>query len=403
MHQNLSISVSEISKSYNGTEVLKEISFSINKGETVGIIGPNGAGKSTLLKILSGIVRPTAGNAVLHGSVASILEIGMGLHPDLSGQENVFFVGRMMGHSQKEIQDKFGEIVAFSELEGHMQKLIKFYSSGMYLRLAFSIFALLDTDILLLDEVLSVGDMSFRQKSFDWMTDYKRNNKTIVLVSHNLNEIENFCDRIIYMDTTVRSDNKSIRKAILHYLGDHPNEPKIIDPNWLTVDSITKHYGKDQILVRNTHFDIETVRLKNENGKVCDLFTYDDEIKISLDYRLNQTGVNISFVWKLFDMNESLLFASSPVFDEKYESILDQPNIKINEVTVLPRRFLNTGRYNLTLVCIQNNQLIATYHRMLGFEVQQSSWMLEEPWANIPAPILHNFSWKKNNKSSGGE
>lgn len=400
----LAIQVSNFSKIYDNKAVLENISFSVRKGETVGIIGPNGAGKSTLLKMLSEIVRPNAGKAILNGSVASILEVGMGFHPDLNGRENVFFAGQMMGFSKKRISEKMDEIVEFSELDGHMDKLVKFYSSGMYLRLAFSVFALLDTDILLLDEVLSVGDASFKRKSLEWMTEFTKKNKTVVLVSHNLNEIENFCDRVIYIDREVKMDSSNIRAVIMQYMLDHPEEPKIIDPKWLMVNPSngqSQAQSNDSFEMLNEDLDLEitSITISDQLGEEKTSYGYDDEIRIVIKYVKKRTGVAAAFIWKVFDMTDNLLLATSPMFAPDYTSKNLDKKGRFSEQTIIPAQFLNTGRYYLTLVPTLNKQSVSTFHRLKILDVQHNDWMLNEPWAHISSPILHNFPWTVTDES----
>ncbi|MDC0304010.1 ABC transporter ATP-binding protein [Flavobacteriales bacterium] len=396
--ESLAIQVVDITKKYGDDEVLSSVSFSVPKGETVGIIGPNGAGKTTLLKILSEVVSPTAGRAVINGSVASILEIGMGFHPDLSGTENVFFAGQMMGFSSDEVRDKIDEIVVFSELEEHMAKAVKSYSSGMYLRLAFSIFAMFDTDVLLLDEVLSVGDASFRRKSFEWMRGYKSKQKTILLVSHNLKEVEGFCDRIIYIDRLLKTDSYNPRSVILEYIRDYPTEPKIIDPSWST-NSVSATQldadmnGPDWQFADNQYFKIQALKLLPKGGNATDRFSYDDEIIIEIEYECLSSDASIAFIWKLFDMNDSLMIATSPMFSKDYVAPKHKLNSVIIEQLKFPAGFLNIGKYYLTMIASVDKTMIDTHHHLLSFEVVLDEWMENETWASIPAPILHAFEW----------
>jgi lipopolysaccharide transport system ATP-binding protein len=182
---------------------LKDVSFEIRKGESVGIIGPNGSGKSTLLKILAGVTKPTSGKVEIYGRVASILDIGAGFHPELSGRENVFLNGQLLGFSRKEIQSKFDEIVDFSGIEKFIDEPVKNYSNGMYLRLAFSIMAHLDFDVYLFDEVLSVGDAEFKAKSFKILNHIS--NKTILNVYHNSTSTI-FEDRLIKLNKNKKPD-----------------------------------------------------------------------------------------------------------------------------------------------------------------------------------------------------
>jgi len=178
---------------------LKDVSFEVKQGEVVGIIGRNGAGKSTLLKILSRITEPTSGRVTLHGRVASLLEVGTGFHPELTGRENVYLNGAILGMKRREIDRKFDQIVAFAEIERFLDTPVKRYSSGMYVRLAFAVAAHLDPEILLVDEVLAVGDVAFQRKCLGKMGDVARNGRTVLFVSHNLAAISDLCDTSILL------------------------------------------------------------------------------------------------------------------------------------------------------------------------------------------------------------
>lgn len=180
---------------------LRGASFEIEQGQVVGVIGANGAGKSTLLKLLSRITRPTEGRAELRGRVGSLLEVGTGFHPELTGRENIFLNGAILGMRRSEIEHRFDEIVDFSEVGRFLDTPVKHYSSGMFVRLAFSVAAHLETEILLVDEVLAVGDAEFRRRSLGRMRDVAHGGRTVVFVSHNLAAIENFCDRGILLDS----------------------------------------------------------------------------------------------------------------------------------------------------------------------------------------------------------
>jgi lipopolysaccharide transport system ATP-binding protein len=179
---------------------LKDVSLEVREAEVLGLIGRNGAGKTTLLKILSRITRPTTGWAEIHGRVGSLLEVGTGFHPELTGRENTFLSGAILGMSKREITAKFDEIVAFAELEKFIDTPVKHYSSGMYVRLAFAVAAHLEPEILLVDEVLAVGDINFQKKCLGKMGDVARAGRTVVLVSHQLNQIRRLCHRVVWID-----------------------------------------------------------------------------------------------------------------------------------------------------------------------------------------------------------
>jgi len=197
---------------------LDDVSFQVKRGEVVGVIGRNGAGKSTLLKILSRITEPTKGKALIHGRVGSLLEVGTGFHPELTGRENIFLNGSILGMKKSEIARKFDEIVAFSEVEKFIDTPVKHYSSGMYVRLAFAVAAHLEPEILLVDEVLAVGDAQFQKKCMGKMGDVAKEGRTILFVSHNMAAVENLCSRCVYLkDGRVSSDGLS-KEVIEFYL-----------------------------------------------------------------------------------------------------------------------------------------------------------------------------------------
>jgi lipopolysaccharide transport system ATP-binding protein len=180
---------------------LKDVSFDIQQGDRVGIIGRNGAGKSTLLKILSRITEPTSGKISIKGRVASLLEVGTGFHPELSGRENIYLNGAILGMSKAEIKSKFDEIVAFAEVEKFLDTPVKRYSSGMYVRLAFAVAAHLEPEILIVDEVLAVGDVQFQKKCLGKMEEVGKEGRTILFVSHNMAMISNLCQKGILLET----------------------------------------------------------------------------------------------------------------------------------------------------------------------------------------------------------
>jgi lipopolysaccharide transport system ATP-binding protein len=197
---------------------LRDVNFEVKQGERIGLVGRNGAGKSTILKILSRITRPTTGSAEIHGRVVSLLEVGTGFHSELSGRENIFLNGAILGMRKAEIEAKFDEIVAFSEFDRFLDTPVKHYSSGMYMRLAFSVAAHLDPEVLIVDEVLAVGDSAFQRKCVNKMREIGRSGKTIFFVSHDMEAIRRLCNRVIWLDGGgVREDGKA-DKVVASYL-----------------------------------------------------------------------------------------------------------------------------------------------------------------------------------------
>ena len=197
---------------------LNDINFSVKKGEVVGIVGKNGAGKSTLLKILSRITTPTEGSVTIKGKVASLLEVGTGFHPELTGRENIYLNGAILGMKRKEITEKFNDIVEFANIEKFVDTPVKRYSSGMYVRLAFSVAAHLDPDILIVDEVLAVGDAHFQSKCLGKLDEVSRDGRTVIFVSHNMDSINRLCSRVILLENGAVKHDGEPREVIEQYL-----------------------------------------------------------------------------------------------------------------------------------------------------------------------------------------
>jgi homopolymeric O-antigen transport system ATP-binding protein len=185
---------------YHDFDAVKNVSFEVPHGQMLGVIGRNGSGKSTLLKIVAGVYQPTAGKVEVRGSLAPLIELGAGFHHDLTGRENILLNGLLMGYSRREMQEREGRIIEFAEIGDFIDAPVKQYSSGMYMRLAFSVATEIDPDILLIDEILAVGDAPFRQKCVERMQDFRRAGKTILFVSHSMEQVAQLCDRVILID-----------------------------------------------------------------------------------------------------------------------------------------------------------------------------------------------------------
>ncbi len=198
-------------------EVLKNINLNIKKGETVALIGVNGSGKSTLLKLMTKIIYPTKGSIVTDGKLTSLLELGAGFHPDFSGRENIYFNASIFGLTRKEIDSKINEIIEFSELKEFIDNPVRTYSSGMYMRLAFSVAINVQAEILLIDEILAVGDHHFQEKCFNKLKELKKAGKTIVIVTHDMNQVRQFCDRAVWLyEGEIKMDGK-VEEVIYEY------------------------------------------------------------------------------------------------------------------------------------------------------------------------------------------
>jgi lipopolysaccharide transport system ATP-binding protein len=255
---------------------LRDVTFEIQPGEVVGVIGRNGAGKSTLLKILSRITEPTSGDIRLHGRVASLLEVGTGFHPELTGRENIYLNGTILGMRRQEIDRKFDEIVAFSEIEKFLDTPVKRYSSGMYVRLAFAVAAHLEPEILLVDEVLAVGDAEFQKKCLGKMGDVAREGRTVIFVSHNMAAVENLCSRGILLDQGRITFTGSQVEAIASYLASftHGGENILDRPD---------RNGTGEIKVTG-------IELRDLQGKTIDKVRSGQSFDIFLHYTSTATG-----------------------------------------------------------------------------------------------------------------
>jgi len=206
-------------KTLERVHALKNVSFKINKGETVGVIGKNGAGKSTLLKLMAGVSSPTSGKIKISGRISPLIELGAGFHPELTGKENIFLNGVILGMEEKYLVDKFQEIVDFSEIDmKFIYTPVKFYSSGMYMRLAFAVAIFTQPDILLVDEILAVGDTAFQAKCIRKMEEFKKQGVTTIFVSHSLETVRQFCSRVIYLKEGKVEFDGDVEKGIKKYV-----------------------------------------------------------------------------------------------------------------------------------------------------------------------------------------
>jgi lipopolysaccharide transport system ATP-binding protein len=257
---------------------LHDVSFEVNPGEVVGIIGRNGAGKSTLLKILSRVTEPTTGRIELHGRVGSLLEVGTGFHPELSGRENIYLNGAVLGMSRSEITLKFDDIVAFSEVGKFIDTPVKRYSSGMYVRLAFAVAAYLEPEILLVDEVLAVGDAGFQRKCLDRMKDVGRRGRTVLFVSHNMPAVTRLCDRTILLDEgTILQDDLS-HKVVGSYL--KSGLGTMAAREW---EDALKAPGNE--IVR-----LCAVRVRTDDGRVTDAIDIRFPVGIEMEFEVLKPG-----------------------------------------------------------------------------------------------------------------
>lgn len=282
--------------------VLKNASFKILKGETVGIIGENGTGKSTTLKIVSNILTPDSGQMKVNGKVSALLEIGAGFQPDLTGKENVYLYGSILGMKKNEIEKKYDEIVKFSELSNFMDTPVKNYSSGMYMRLAFSVAINVNPDILVIDEVLAVGDENFQKKCLAKILEFKKMGKTILFVSHDMGMIRKICDRVFYIKKGGELIDGTPAKMVALYL---KNLYYKYSENDLTKEVNVNSNHEEDVNIKDIHIhesaefieanrygnmDLEIVKVyfSHKNGVITNVFRTFDDIKVNIEYKMNK-------------------------------------------------------------------------------------------------------------------
>jgi lipopolysaccharide transport system ATP-binding protein len=278
---------------------LKDVNFEIHAGEVVGIIGENGAGKSTLLKILSRVTEPTLGQATLRGRIGSLLEVGTGFHPELTGRENVFLNGAILGMTRTEISRNFDEIIAFSEIEKFIDTPVKWYSSGMYLRLAFSVAAHLNPEILIIDEVLAVGDAVFQRKCFNKMKEIREDGRTILFVSHNMQAVTRLCKRLIYLSHGGLADDGPAYEVASRYLGSRLQTT--CEKRWETLEQAPG----------NEIARLWSVRIHNEKGETIDTIDIRRPVGIEIAFEVLEPGHMLVPNYHFFTEDGNYVFIAS--------------------------------------------------------------------------------------------
>lgn len=316
---------------------LKDVSFEIKQGDRVGIIGRNGAGKSTLLKILSRITEPTTGRISTRGQVASLLEVGTGFHPELTGRENIYLNGAILGMSKAEINNKFDEIVAFAEVEKFLDTPVKRYSSGMYVRLAFAVAAHLEPEILIVDEVLAVGDAQFQKKCLGKMQDVGKEGRTVLFVSHNMGAINQLCTAAIYLKSGEVADSGNVNSVICNYL--------VLQKNSNDKLQIFNKNDKNKQF-KKLYF--ENIFFINSQGNKTLEIDIRDEFYLKLEYQVTTPITKVELSVRI-DTNEG-----KPVFttnqSDCYPEILNIPRLgKYHAFIKFPSMFLMPGSYIISV------------------------------------------------------
>ena len=310
---------------------VKDISFDVKKGEVLGIIGRNGAGKSTLLKIMCRITDPTRGRARVRGRISSLLEVGTGFHQELTGRENVYLNGTILGMTKEEVRRKFDEIVQFSGVEKFIDTPVKRYSSGMKVRLAFSVAAHLEPEILIIDEVLAVGDADFQKKCLNKMEDVGQQGRTVIFVSHNMPAVSRLCDRVILLENGKVLENGPTEEVIGKYLNSDHGTSAI--KTWEDFDTAP---GKDAVRLRS-------IKLTKSNGEVSETFDIREPIRLEMEYDVIKDGVEL--LPHLHFFNEYDVFAFTTIENDPDWRERSRQVGSYTSMVEIPSNFCSNGRY----------------------------------------------------------
>lgn len=350
-------------RTYETQDVLNDVSFEIKKGEFFGIVGRNGSGKSTLLKILAGIYMPTEGNVRINGSLTPFIELGVGFNPELTGRENVFLNGALLGFSREEMTAMYDDIVRFAELERFMDQKLKNFSSGMQVRLAFSIAIRAQGDILVLDEVLAVGDAAFQKKCYDYFMELKENKKTVILVTHDMAAVKEFCTRAVLIES---GDLKEV------------GEPDKI-ANQYTVDN----FGAGSSAVNDTNKMLNNGVEKLEIRLKKSVFSQSDELEFDVVYRLETE--------KKIDIGISILHRGVSLIEQNTKSIkLSSLPTKDHILHyAIPLHVLNPGSYTIDVAVFDK----ATF-TLSAFNTQAATFLVKDLGDRRYGLINHKGEWK---------
>jgi lipopolysaccharide transport system ATP-binding protein len=367
---------------------LNNISFSMKKGEIVGLIGRNGAGKSTLLKVLSRITYPTVGRVVVNGRVGSLLEVGTGFHEELTGRENIFLNGSILGMKKREVKEKLDEIIAFSEVEQFLDTPIKRYSSGMRLRLGFSVAAHLDTDILFVDEVLAVGDIAFQRKCLNVMENLNNSGRTVVLVSHNMTPVEELCHRVIWIDKGQIKQDGDTAEVVKSYR-DQYNIPRQSSGYDLT--NAFQREGTGEIRFLRIDF-LET------DGTPKEIIRSGDSLKVRIHYKVESPVPRPKFYLRIYTNEKPIKVATfgNTILGMQMPMIYPgtgYADIDINSLNIMPDRyFLNLWIHD------GRNKYIEHLVRCVTFDVESSDYYNSGKGIDKQEGITFlKYSWNFNN------
>jgi lipopolysaccharide transport system ATP-binding protein len=350
---------------------LKNVSFNVQEGEVIGIIGRNGAGKSTLLKILSQITPPTEGQITVRGRVASLLEVGTGFHPELTGRENVYLNGTLLGMSRAEVARKFDEIVAFAEVEKFLDTPVKRYSSGMYVRLAFAVAAHLEPEILVVDEVLAVGDAEFQKKCLGKMGEVAKGGRTVLFVSHNMQAVKALCPRVVLLQNGCIAREGESEAVIAEYIGDQQE-----------IESCHRAWNNGEE-PGNDIFKLKSISLCDDRGTVRGTFITGERIRVRFEFDLFKLDPELCVGWSLSTQDGTIVLWSQ----QNDWPQVRRPRLHVGYnilESILPEGFLQGRRYYIDArISVHLSHWIVNMEKVLTFQTTLAHGTSE--YLNAPA------------------
>jgi lipopolysaccharide transport system ATP-binding protein len=356
---------------------LKDVTFQVKRGEVVGIIGRNGAGKSTLLKILSRITEPTSGHAEIHGRIGSLLEVGTGFHQELTGRENVYLSGSILGMRRKEIDSRFDEIVAFAEVEKFIDTPVKHYSSGMYLRLAFAVAAHLESEILLVDEVLAVGDAIFQRKCLGKMGDVAKQGRTVLFVSHNMAAIAQICERALFLE------NGCLNRD---------GEPSSIISDYLTSGTTARATWSNPTFDESSNGDLRLnyASVLSTRKEPVPVVEFDKGFQIEIGYELYRPIKGFAIVCQVLDSRGTLVWSS---WDSDHNRLrnngIRREAGRYLSTCSVPGALLRPGRYTLSINSrLHNGERWMVYDNLLSFDISTVGYHFNRNRQGVITPLL---------------
>jgi lipopolysaccharide transport system ATP-binding protein len=361
---------------------LRNVSFEVEQGEVLGIIGRNGAGKSTLLKILSRITEPSEGCVEGYGRVGSLLEVGTGFHPELTGRENIYLNGAILGMTRAEITRKFDEIVAFAEIDQFLDTPVKRYSSGMYTRLAFAVAAHLEPEILIVDEVLAVGDAAFQKKCLGKMDDVAKEGRTVLFVSHNMAAIQTLCGRAIWLDRGRVLDDGQSARVVSRYL--QTGYSNLTDQNW---PDPTTAPGNDKVR-------LSSARVRPVQGSSADPITVRTAFQIEFEYWNFQPDAYLNLSLHVYNEQGIMVFNAVPRTESTWQGRAFPAGL-FRDVCFIPADLVNDGRYRVELLVVQDDSNVIYQHDdilildVLDVVEGRGAWYGK--WSGAVRPT---FAWK---------